>query len=191
MTKILAFAGSSRTDSFNRKLIAIAAQGAQQADAEVTLIDLRDYPMPIFDQDYETHQGMPEKARQFKHHLMHSDGVLISSPEYNSGYSGLLKNCIDWASRSEAPDEKSLVAFSGKCVSLMSASPGGFGGLRGLVSLRMLLGNLGMTVLPDQVTVSNAMKAFNQEGQLVDQKQQQAIINLGINLVATLNKLNG
>ncbi len=132
-----------------------------------------------------------EKARQFKHHLVHSDGVLISSPEYNSGYSGLLKNCIDWASRSEAPDEKSLVAFNGKCASLMSASPSGLGGIRGLVSLRMLLGNLGMTVLPDQVAISNAMKAFNEEGQLVNEKQQQAVMNLGISLVVILNKLNG
>ncbi|WP_424946046.1 NADPH-dependent FMN reductase [Candidatus Spongiihabitans sp.] len=191
MAKILAFAGSSRTDSFNRKLIAIAAQGAQEAGAEVTLIDLRDYPMPIFDQDYEAEQGMPDHARQFKRHLMRSDGVLISSPEYNSGYSGLLKNCIDWASRSEAPDEKPLVAFGGKCVALMSASPSGLGGIRGLVSLRMLLGNLGMTVLPGQVAVSNAMNAFNEAGQLADEKQQRAIMNLGINLTATLNKLNG
>ncbi len=62
MIKILAFAGSSRTESLNGKLIAIAAQGAQEAGAEVTLIDLKDYPMPIFDQDDETQQGMPRES---------------------------------------------------------------------------------------------------------------------------------
>lgn len=190
MVKILAFAGSARADSFNKKLVAIAVAGAEQAGAEVTLIDLRDYPMPMFDQDHEAQQGLPETARQFKQHLIDSDGVLISSPEYNSGYSGLLKNSIDWASRTETADEKSLRAFAGKYVSLMSASPGRLGGLRGLVSLRMLLGNLGMTVLPNQVVLPNAMQAFDQDGQLIDEKQRQASINLGNGLVETLNKLS-
>lgn len=188
MIKILAFAGSARADSFNRKLIAIAAQGAETAGAEVTVVDLRDYAMPIFDQDYEAQQGMPENARQLKRHLIASDGILISSPEYNSGYSGLLKNCIDWVSRAEAPDEKRLIAFRGKCVSLMSASPGKLGGIRGLAALRILLSNLGMTVSPGQVAVPNAVEAFDEEGQLVDEEQQQAIVNLAIDLVTTLNE---
>ena len=190
MTKILAFAGSSRTESFNKKLVAIAAQGARDAGADVTLIDLRDFPMPVFDQDFEAEQGMPDVAQRFKQYMIESDGILISSPEYNSGYSALLKNAIDWASRSESADEKPLIAFTGKCVSIMAASPGGLGGIRGLVSLRMLLGNLGMTVLPKQVTVPGAASAFNQDGQLENERKQNAVINLGRELVETLNKLN-
>ena len=179
MVKILAFAGSSRTDSWNKKLVAIAAEGARDAGADVTLIDLRDFPMPIYDGDLEAEHGLPEHARRFKQLLIENDGLLISSPEYNSGYSALLKNCIDWASRSGEPGEKPLVAYRGKYASLMSASPGRLGGLRGLVSVRMLLGNLGMVVLPDQVAVSGAAGAFGDDGRLLDEKQQQSIVGLG------------
>ena len=99
MAKILAFASSARADSLNKKLVAIAAQGAREAGADVTVVDLADYPMPLFDEDLEAQQGMPDTARAFKHLLMEHDGFLIASPEYNSAFSPLLKNAIDWASR--------------------------------------------------------------------------------------------
>lgn len=189
MPKILAFSGSSRKDSYNKKLVKIVATVAEESGAKITLIDLRELPMPIFDEDIETSLGMPENARVFKQHMIDSDGILISSPEYNSGYSGLIKNCIDWASRKESPEEIPLEAFKGKLVSLMSTSLGTLGGLRGLVPLRMLLGNLGMIVLPGQVAVGDAMKAFDDSGQLVDEKQNKAVINLGTTIVETINAM--
>ncbi len=189
MTKILAFAGSSRIESYNKKLVAIAADGAGAAGATVTRIDLRDYPMPIFDQDFEAEHGMPDNARKFKSLLADHHGILLSSPEYNSSISGLLKNSLDWASRSDPNEEKPVNAFSGKYASIMSASPGRLGGLRGLVTLRMLLGNLGVVVLPTQIAVSGASTAFDQDGQLVDEKQQNSILDLGENLVSILNKV--
>ena len=114
MPKLLAFAGSSREESFNKKLVRIAAAGARQAGAEVTLVDLGDFPMPIFNQDLESARGMPEKAGEFKELMVAHDGFLVASPEYNSSYSPLLKNAIDWASRSEAESEAPLSAFRGK-----------------------------------------------------------------------------
>ena len=183
MTKILAFAGSSRKDSINKKLVSIAAIAAEKQGAEVTLIDLADFPMPIFDQDIEAEQGMPEKAHDFKQLLIEHDGFLIASPEYNSAFSPLLKNVIDWASRTETENELPLLAYKGKFASIMAASPGALGGLRGLVFLRMLLGNLGITVLPEQQAIPHAFKAIKTDGTLANSNQQIAIENLAKNLV--------
>ena len=99
MPKILAFSGSARKSSFNQKLVAIAAEGASAAGADITLINLADYPMPMFDEDLEASEGMPAAARAFKQLLIDHDGLLIASPEYNSAFSPLLKNAIDWATR--------------------------------------------------------------------------------------------
>lgn len=186
--KILAFAGSSRTESFNKKLVQIAVAGAKAAGAEVTYIDLRDLPMPIYDGDLEAKEGMPENAQKFKQLMLANDGLLIASPEYNSSYSALLKNAIDWASRS-APGEPPLAAFSGKVAAIMSASPGGLGGLRGLFQLRTLLSNIRVLVLPDQVTVSKAYEAFNPDGSLKDSQQQESVEQLGAEVAAILAKL--
>ena len=191
MTKILAFTGSSRKDSYNIKLVKIAAIGAESAGAKATLVDLADYPMPVYNQDLEQKKGMPENARKFKNLMIESDAFLIASPEYNSSFSPLLENTIDWASRAESPNEASLAAYYGKVAAIMSASPGGLGGLRGLVFLRMLLSNIGVTVLPGQQTVSHASKSFESDGSLLDEKKQKAVLNLGIKLAETVKKLKG
>jgi NAD(P)H-dependent FMN reductase len=188
--KILAFAGSSRKDSYNKKLIRIAADAARKAGADVTLLDLKDYPLPLFDQDYEAEQGMPENGAKLKKLMVEHDGFLISCPEYNSSITPLLKNVIDWASRS-APNEPALVAYQGKAVALMAASPGALGGLRGLVHVRAILGNIGVIVLPDQVAVPKAFEAFNEDGSLKDPKQQTAVEKLGQTLTAFLAKVKG
>lgn len=178
MPKILAFAGSARKNSFNKKLVKIAALGAEISGADVTLIDLADFAMPFFNQDLEQEQGMPVNARAFKNLLRSHDGFLIASPEYNGAFSALLKNAIDWASRTETPDELPLIAYQGKVAALMAASPGALGGSRGLVMLRLLLSNIGVMVLPNQYALSFAHNAFNSEGNLVDATQQQAVMAL-------------
>lgn len=187
--KILGFAGSTRKDSYNKKLVKIALQGAEQAGAQVTYLDLRDLPMPLYDGDLEESYGLPENARKFKDLLLAHQGLLIASPEYNSSISGVLKNAIDWASR-PVPGEAALACFTGKVCSLMSASPGALGGLRGLVTVRMLLGNIGVIVLPNQVAVPKAVQAFTPEGALQDGKQQESILALGANVAHMLGKLN-
>lgn len=186
--KILAFAGSTRTDSYNKKLVQIAANGARAAGSEVTYIDLRDFSMPLFDEDLEKAEGMPENARKFKDLMLQHDGFLIASPEYNSSVTPVLKNAIDWASR-PYPNEPMLAAFADKVAAIMSASPGGLGGLRGLVHLRSILGNIKVIVLPDQVAVPKAYEVFNPEGGLTDAKQQESIEKLGANVANVLAKL--
>src|SRR5438105_5025737 len=121
--KIVAFAGSLRTGSFNKKLLAIAADAARAAGAEVTVVDLRELALPVFDQDLEDASGLPDGARKFKALLRASDGFLIASPEYNSSVTAALKNAIDWASRAETDDEPPLAAFRGKAAALFAASP--------------------------------------------------------------------
>ena len=123
----------------------------------MTLLDLRDYPMPLYDGDLEEASGIPEPARRFKQVLIEHDGFLIASPEYNSSISPALKNAIDWASR-PVPGEPALVAYQGKTAGLMAASPGALGGLRGLVHVRAILGNIGVLVIPEQIAVSSASR---------------------------------
>lgn len=189
--KILAFAGSTRIDSYNKKLVKIAAAGAKAAGAEVTYIDLRDLQLPLYDENLEAQEGLPANARTFKDLMISHQGLLIASPEYNSSLTAVLKNAIDWASRpypNEAP--LALTAFAGKVASIMSASPGALGGLRGLVHLRSILGNMKVLVLPDQVAVPKAYEAFNADDTLKDPKQQQYIEKLGDGLTKILLKLN-
>jgi len=188
MPRILAFAGSLRRDSFNKRVVSIAAHGAREAGAEVTLIDLKDFPLPLYDQDLEAEQGMPENGKKLKKLFIDHDGLLIASPEYNSSFPAVLKNAIDWVSR-PAPGEPSLVAFRGKVATLMSASPGALGGLRGLVHVRSILGNIGVIVLPDQIAVAKAHEAFQPDSSLVDPKRQAGVEGLGKTLASFLAKL--
>jgi NAD(P)H-dependent FMN reductase len=119
--KILAFAGSTREGSYNKKLARLAAESARAAGAEVTLLDLRDFPMPLYDGDLEERDGIPAKAMEFKRMMIAHQGLLLSCPEYNSSISGVLKNAIDWASR-QADGEKPLACFTGKAASLLLRS---------------------------------------------------------------------
>lgn len=188
--KILAFAGSTREGSFNKRLLKAAVQGARAAGAEVTVLDLRALPLPLYDGDLEAREGLPAPAKQWKELLLAHQGLLISSPEYNSSISGVLKNALDWASR-PAPGEKPLACFAGKVAGLMSASPGALGGLRGLVTLRSILGNIQVLVLPEQVAVAKAAEAFLEDGTLQDPKQRQAVERIGARVAAVLGKLYG
>jgi len=187
---IVAFSGSARAESFNTRLVKIAAEAARASGAKVTLVNWRDYPMPLMDEDLERTEGMPKAARAFKELLFAHDGFLISAPEYNSSITPLLKNAIDWASRREG-NEKPLEAFAGKVAVLMSASPGALGGLRGLVHVRAILGNIRTIVLPDQIAVSKAHEAFGADGRLKDAQLQAGIEGLGTGLAAMLRKLHG
>jgi NAD(P)H-dependent FMN reductase len=184
---ILAFAGSTRRESFNRTLIKIAASGAELAGAAVTRIELADYPLPLYNQDLETEQGFPAEAMALKKLFLSHDGLLMACPEYNSSITPLWKNTIDWVSR-PAPGEGPLAAFKGKAATIMSASPGRLGGLRGLVHVRSILGNIGVVVLPDQIAVAEAHGAFTEDGQHHDGKMHASIEGLGRNLAEFLGK---
>lgn len=187
--KILAFSGSTRKDSLNKKLVKIAAAGATEAGAEVKVIDLKDFQMPLYDADLEQQQGIPENALKLKELMKSSHGFLISSPEYNSSISGVLKNTIDWTTR-QSEGETPLICYKGKVAAIMSASPGGLGGLRGLVTVRSLLGNISVIVIPEQIAVSHAHEAFDADGSMKNKEQEQQVKKIGARVAQLLIKIN-
>lgn len=193
LVKVLAFAGSLRRDSYNKKVVNIAADGARETGAHVTVIDLKDYPLPIFDEDLETNSGLPAEGRKLKDLFMAHHGLIIASPEYNSSISAALKNVIDWVSRPcigpDGKPEAPLAGFNGKVAGLVAASPGALGGLRGLVECRRILGNLNVLVLPHQVAVNKAHEAFNAAGDLNDEKQKAMVRKVGAEVARTCARL--
>jgi chromate reductase, NAD(P)H dehydrogenase (quinone) len=166
MKKILVFAGSLRKESLNKKLAQMAAKIAVQHGAEVTFIDLKDYPMPLYDGDVEEAGGLPENALKLKELFAVQHGFIIASPEYNSAFSPLLKNTLDWLSR---PSKGSAEPYKNKHALMLAASTGGFGGIRGFVHLRLLLSTLQLTVSPEQFAFPNAHEAFDNENNFKDE----------------------
>jgi NAD(P)H-dependent FMN reductase len=185
--RILAFAGSSRTGSFNQKLLAVAVRGARAAGAEVAGVDLRELALPLFDGDLEA-QGVPPNVLELKR-LMHAhQGFLIASPEYNTSITPLLKNALDWASRA-APGEKPLACFEGKVAAVVSASPGPFGGVRSAIAVRTLLANIRVLVVPETASIARAHEAFDPEGELIDTRQRAQVEGVGAALARLASKL--
>ena len=187
--KIIAFAGSIRNESVNKRLSKIALQAAEEAGAEVTWVDLADYQMPIYCQDYETEHGLPDSVIEFKELLKRNDGYLIASPEYNGSLTGIMKNTIDWTSR-RAEDEPRMACWDGKFAGIMAASPGGLGGLRGLSHLRTILAGIGTFVLPNHVAVGNAGTNLVDDVQIADEKLQLAVTNQASELVRVIRGLS-
>ncbi|MBO9513145.1 MAG: NAD(P)H-dependent oxidoreductase [Variovorax sp.] len=186
--RILAFAGSSRESSLNRRLVRLGAQAARTAGAEVTLIDLGDYPLPIYDGDIEGRDGLPENVGKLKALFHAHDGLLIASPENNASVSALLKNALDWVSR-PAGGPAGMVKLNGKVAAMMVATPGALGGLRGLVALRAILQTLGALTLAEQFSLPRADQAFAEDGSLKDPTIRTALDQLVGKLVHVAGRL--
>jgi chromate reductase len=184
--RIVALSGSLRAGSYNQKVATIAAAAARSAGADVTLISLRDFRLPLFDEDLESEEGMPASASELKKLFLAHNGLIIASPEYNSTLTAALKNAIDWVSRATSQDEAPLLALKGKSAAILSASPGAYGGSRGLAQLRPFLVNIGIYVMPEQVTIPNAYEAFDADGNLVAAAQTKAIESLVGGLITKL-----
>lgn len=166
--RILVIAGSLRTGSHNRRLAAEAARLLTQTTADVSVLDLADHALPIFDADMEAADGLPPAAIQLAERIEAQDGLLLVSPEYNASVSPLLKNALDWASRVRKVKGRPVQPFKGLVVGLAAASPGRLGGLRGLQALRIVCQSLGAEVLTPQVTLGDAANAFGEDDRLVD-----------------------
>lgn len=186
--RILAFAGSARRDSLNKKLARAAAAAATAAGGEVTLIDLDDYPMPVYHGDLEAREGLPENGRRLKQLFAEHQALLIASPENNASMSSLLKNTLDWVSRA-ADGQNGLVPYQNKVALLLSASPGALGGLRGLVHLRQTLQALTVLVLSEQLALTRAHEQFDAAGRLVDPRMQASLDGLTQRLVSVAARL--
>lgn len=190
--RILAFAGSARRDSLNKKLARAAHAAAQDAGAEATLVDLDDFPMPVYHGDLEAASGMPERALALRELFLAHDGLLIASPENNNSVTSLLKNTIDWLSRDTGDGKgpnSGLAPWRGKVAGMLAASPGAFGGVRHLPHLRQVLAGLGVTVVGMQVAVPKAHEAFAADGSLKDErvaKQVRALAEAVSGLAARL-----
>ncbi len=165
--KILALCGSLRRDSINRKLLKIAVRGAVEAGAEVTELDLGDFPLPIYDGDLETAEGVPENALKLKDAFRDHNALLIATPEYNGGVTPVLKNVVDWVSR-PLEDEPGFTLFMGKTVGLISAADGVLGGARAQAAWRATFQVLQCVLSPATVNVPHADKAFDEDGNLKD-----------------------
>lgn len=172
--RVLAFSGSLRRGSFNQQLVRCAAEAAQRAGADVTVLELRELALPLYDGDDEAAHGLPDGAKRLKQLMKEHHAFLVASPEYNSSIGGPLKNAFDWASRAE-PGEKAHAATTGKIGALFAASPGPFGGVRGLITVRAVLANNQMLLIPEQVTIPKANEAFGPDGQLVDEKHRASV----------------
>ncbi len=162
--KLLVFAGSLRADSCNKKFAREALRLAKEAGAEAEFIDLKDYPMPVYDGDIETSAGIPENTVKLGEKIRTADALIISTPEYNGGIPGVLKNVVDWLSREKQ------VSLTGKHLLLLAASPGALGGIRSLLHSRIPFEMLSVHVFPDKVGLPNAYSAFDEQGRLKDEK---------------------
>ena len=186
--KILVFAGSAREASLNKKLARAAAKAVDENGGEATFIDLRDYPIPIYEGDLEAREGMPPFARKLRELFLSHPAFLIVSPENNGTIPSLLKNAIDWLSR--VVDGKSgLEPYRGKVIALMSASPGAFGGVVCLTHLRSSLSKLLAHVIPDQFPLPKADQAFAEDGSLKEAWQQKSVLTVVRQLIETTSRL--
>jgi NAD(P)H-dependent FMN reductase len=191
MPRILAFAGSFREKSYNKRVLAIAADGARTRGAQVDVVDLRDYYMPVFCPDEIEQNGFHPTALKFQELLSQYHGLLISTPEYNASVPGGMKNIFDWASRKSGRFGINEV-FRGKFAAMITASPGSFGGIRCLAHLRQILSIMGVTVLPSEIAVTFVADKFEGDGYAInDEKTKSLLEGLGNALADTLEKFHG
>ena len=186
MPKILAVAGSYQENSYNKRVLAIAAEGVRSAGGEVTVIDLRDFPLPVYDADMQENGAFDANALRLQDVMNAHDGFLIASPEYNGSVPGGFKNAIDWTSR--ANDKyKTCEPVKGKTAALITASPGQFGGLRCLAHLRGIFTIMGVNVLPSEIAVTFVGQKFDGDSrEMTDEKTKGLLEKLGASLVNVL-----
>ena len=190
--RLLFFAGSSRTASHNKKLARLGAMIADANGIPSTFADLGDYPMPMYNGDLEAADGPPENARKFKALMQAHSGIFVASPEYNASIAPLLKNALDWISHTRDEGEAPLQVFKTRVFALGSASPGGMGGLRSLITVRTVLElGLGALVLPDQFAVPRAAAAFDEQGHLKNKEAQESFKTLIQKLARAAHVLHG
>lgn len=164
--KILIFSGSTRVGSVNTRLADAASAVLREKGADVTDLNLENYPLPIFNGDME----QPENAVTLAELFAQQDGFVIVSPEYNASVTPLIKNTLDWISTVKIGDASSFGPMKNKPCLIAAASPGGLGGIRGLYHLRAILMNLSAQVLTEQVALPAAGSAFNEDGSLANER---------------------
>lgn len=189
--KILAFDGSGRNGSINHDLLEKVVAATKSHGADVTVLNLHDLDLPMYNGDLEAEEGIPEKVMKVKEIFAAHDALLIASPEYNGGYSPLLKNTIDWVSRPVNGVSGVNTCFAGKVAGLISAAPGKLGGLRGLYQLNTILFGIQVLVLPNVVSVGFYKDALDESGALKDEAARKSVDGLAKRLVTVTSALKG
>jgi chromate reductase, NAD(P)H dehydrogenase (quinone) len=180
--KLLVFAGSTRQNSWNRKLAKVTAAMARASGAEVSHLELAEFDVPMYNADLEA-RGTPADVMRLKQITFEHPAWIICTPEYNASYPALLKNTLDWISspvKSDPVWNDDFRSTRGKVVGVLSASPGALGGLRSQSHLVPLLINLKCWVAPTNYALGRATDAFDAQGQLVSEaarKKVQAVID--------------
>ena len=171
--KVLVFAASLRKASYNRMLAARAADALRKVPrVEVDHADFREFDAPMYDGDAEDVSGMPKGGAELIRRVSAANAIVISTPEYNGGIVGGLKNALDWASRGDA------IPFDGKPLLLLGASTGGFGGIRGLWHTRVPFEAVGTLVYPEMFALPRTQQAFGEGGKFKDPKMEERLTEL-------------
>lgn len=165
--KIVCLAGSLRQDSSNKKLAREAARLIEALDlARAEYLDLADFPMVLYDGDVEL-SGAPSSVAKLGARIAAASAMVVATPEYNGGITGALKNAVDWLSRLKP------MPLRGKHLLLLSASPGNWGGVRGLWHTRVPFEALGVHVFPQMMSIAAAHTAFDAGGRITGEKAAQ------------------
>jgi chromate reductase, NAD(P)H dehydrogenase (quinone) len=175
VVKILVIPGSLRTGSLNARLAAVVAHEFALAGVDVDRLSLADYPLPIYDGDLETRGGVPRNALNLKRMIGSHQGIVFVTPEYNSSLPPLLKNAIDWMTRVEERGETKGQVFRERAFALASASEGRLGGSRCLAALRLVLTGCRASVIPNQLALSFADRAYDDNDRLKNPADAEAL----------------
>jgi NAD(P)H-dependent FMN reductase len=188
--KVFAVAGSPRDVSYNRRLLALAARILTERGAVVDLFDVRQNLVPLYDPNLEAAEGFPPVVKDMRARVEAADAVLFASPEYNAGYTPLLKSVIDWGSRTD-PDTEVGNVWSGKVGACVSASPGALGGARGMIALRQTLAHVEVLLIPEFTIVPNAGAAFAEDGTLTNERSAKGVVRTMERLIRVAERMRG
>ncbi|MEM9581590.1 MAG: NAD(P)H-dependent oxidoreductase [Pseudomonadota bacterium] len=165
---VLGVSGSLRQSATNRLLIREAARLG-----DVTDFTEADLNLPLYNGDLEEAEGIPAAVQTLADQIKAADAVVISTPEYNKGISGVLKNTLDWVSRTEGSP------WAGKPVAIMAATAGRAGGERAQFNLRLAMMPFGSRILQGpEVLVGSNFSEFNEDGQLTNERYIEALKKL-------------
>ncbi|BAB76476.1 NADPH-dependent FMN reductase [Anabaena sp. FACHB-709] len=179
MVKIVGIAGSLRPNSYTQLALRVAAQRLEALGAEVEIIDLREWQLPFCNggKDYSDYPDV----QRLRDTVSNTDGLILATPEYHGGVSGVIKNALDLMSFDE---------LSGKVTGLISVL-GGQSNSNALNDLRLIVRWVHGWVIPEQIAIGQAYSAFSPEGKLLDEKLSQRFDQFAQSLVENTRKLRG
>jgi NAD(P)H-dependent FMN reductase len=164
---VVGISGSLRPGSYTQMSLEIAMRGAKELGAQTRILDLGAYELPFVD---GRDTPYPEGVQRLRADVQAADGIIIGTPEYHSGMSGVLKNALDLMGFDE---------LGGKMLGLIGVSGGTMGAVNALNSLRAIGRALHAWVVPQQVSIPQAWKVFTEDGQLIDNQYRERLMDVG------------